>query len=247
VLPISTADVLVVALQSGIVPRGTRVQVFDQIYTVFLVLGTIVSIVVMGYMLVNAYKYRAGSKRAEKADVERPELGEIPQGGGGGKKLFLSFSLSAIIVISLIVWTYGTLLYVEANPPVEDPANQENTVVVKVVGHQFFWEYVYQDVPGHEAGVSVNNNLRVPEGAAVKLVVTSADVFHNYGVPSLRVKSDAIPGQTTETWFIADQVGRYPAHCYELCGVGHSFMDGNVTVMEQSDFDQWYDSQNASA
>lgn len=245
-LSISTTELLLVALQSGIVPRGSRVQVFQQIYQVFLVLGTIVSIVVMGYMLLNAYRYRAGSEKAEKADVERPQLGEIPQGGGGGKKLFLSFSLSAVIVISLIVWTYGTLLYVEQNPPVEDPT-RANTMVVEVTGVQFQWNFRYIDVPGHEDNLSVSNNLVVPKGAAVKLLVTSNDVFHNFGVPSLRVKADAIPAQTTETWFLADQTGRYPAHCYELCGVGHSYMDGNVTVVEQNTFDQWYTNKQAAS
>lgn len=239
-------DALLVVLQNGVVPRGSRVEVFRQIYQVFLVLGTIVSIVVLGYMLVNAYRYRASGEPSESDAVARPKLGEIPQGGGGGKKLFLSFSLSAIVVISLIVWTYGTLLYVEQNPPVEDPEEGDFIMEVNVTGVQFQWTFEYRTVPGHQDGLEVTNNLVVPNGADVKLYVTSTDVFHNFGVPSLRVKADAIPKETTETWFTAEQVGRYPAHCYELCGVGHSYMDGNVTVLEKSEFDKWYASKNVS-
>lgn len=219
---------------------------FQRIYLVFLALGTLVSIVVIGYMLLNAYKYRDSRADAGKDDADRPQVGELPQGGGGGKKLFLSFSLSAIIVISLIVWTYGTLLYVEQGPSAGDVGNGEE-MEVTVIGHQFFWEFQYTNVSGHENGVTTQNTLRVPKGVAVRLKVTSADVFHNFGVPSLRVKSDAIPGRTTDSWFMANETGRYHAACYELCGVGHSDMEGEVIVVEQDQFDQWYSSQNASA
>lgn len=244
--PITAAGLLVAPLQSGLVPRGTRVEVFQQIYLIFLGLGTLVGIIVIGYMLLNAYKYREGRPDMGDDDVDRPQLGELPQGGGGGKKLFLSFSLSAIVVISLIVWTYGTLLYVEEGPNTGEIEGEEQ-MVVKVVGHQFYWQFQYMNVPGQQSGVETENTLRVPKGVAVQLRVTSGDVFHNFGVPSLRVKSDAIPGRTTDSWFIANETGRYHAACFELCGVGHSSMIGEVIVMEQQRFDQWYASQNVTA
>src|SRR6056297_3021582 len=117
----------VVPLQlDQLLPRGTRVDVFAQIYWVFLALGTLVGVVVIGYMLYNAWKYRDDGPRNEST-VDRPQLGEIPEGGGKGRKLFISFSLSAIIVVSLIVWTYAMLLYVEQGtsaPTVEDGGSQ---------------------------------------------------------------------------------------------------------------------------
>jgi cytochrome c oxidase subunit 2 len=221
------------------VPRGTRAYVFDQIYTVFLVLGTLVGIVVIAYMLQKAYKYRA-SAHTEADDDDRPSLGEIPTGGGGGRKLFVSFAFSAIIVISLISWTYLTLLYVD-NP---DPQGAEDAVEVEVVGHQFYWEFVYAN--GH----SESGTLRVPEDTRVELRVTSADVFHNFGVPELRAKADAIPGQTTSTWFVGDETGTYRAVCYELCGSGHSYMNAEVQVMEEDAYRSWYantSGENSSA
>ena len=224
----STSPVVAPLQLGGIVPTGSRVNVFQQIYWVFLILGTIVGVIVIGYMLYNAYKYRAGRDGADDG-YEGPQLGEIPQGGGGGKKLFLSFSLSAIVVISLIIWTYGTLLYVE-----NAPAQEQDELTVEVVGSQFAWQFNYEN------GRSTNNELRVPADRMVKLRVTSADVFHNFGVTELRVKSDAMPGQYTETWFIAEETGEYTARCYELCGAGHSLMTAQVIVMEPSAFDDWY-------
>lgn len=218
----------------GIVPRGTRVEVFSQIFTVFLWLGTLVGIVVISYMLYKAYKYRAGGA-GEKAEVERPSLGELPTGGGGGKKLFLSFGLSTIIVVSLIVWTYGTLLYVETSAATETAESLE----VEVVGYQFGWQYTYPN--GATSGT-----LRVPKGERIQLKVTSRDVFHNYGIPSQRVKADAIPGKVTDTWFEPTETGTYKAQCYELCGVGHSYMESQVIVMEPEAFQQWYANTSAA-
>lgn len=229
------ARVLGVLLQSGIVPRGSRETVFNQIYTVFLVLGTLVGIVVIGYMLWKAYKYRA-SAVPDDGEEDRPSLGELPSGSGGGRKLFLSFALSTIIVVSLIVWTYGTLLYVEQDAVTGDAT--EN-MEIQVEGYQFGWGFIYP------SGVVTNGTLRVPKGTEIRLRVTSTDVFHNFGIPALKVKTDAIPGQTTETWFIADETGTYRAQCYELCGAGHSYMNAKVIVMERSAWQDWH--QNAVA
>ncbi|WP_135827165.1 cytochrome c oxidase subunit II [Halorussus ruber] len=217
----------VVLQQGGIVPKGTRVEVFRQIFTVFLALGTLVGVVVVGYMVYNAYKYRDGDGRGD--DPDAPRLGELPTGGGGGRKLFLSFGLSTIIVVSLIAWTYGTLLYVEENPPGEEG----ETTNIEVVGFRFGWEFVYPN--GHSA-----STLRVPENETIRLSVTSDDVFHTFGVPDLRVKTDAIPGQTTDTWLRADETGTYEARCFELCGAGHSYMTAEVVVMEPDEYEAWY-------
>ena len=217
----------------GIVPRGTRVNVFQEIFQVFLLLGTLVGVVVIGYALWNAYKYRAGADAGEKGDGERPQLSESPQGGGGGNKRLVSFSISAIIVISLVIWTYGTLLYVET-AAAEEQAQTGDVLEVEVTGFQFGWRFTYPN------GYQTTGTLRVPEDQTVKIRVTSDDVFHNFGVPGLRVKSDALPGQYTETWFRGDKTGTYEAQCYELCGAGHSYMTAEIVVMEPDAFEEWY-------
>jgi cytochrome c oxidase subunit 2 len=227
------------ALQlGGLIPRGSRVVIFQQIYWVFLLLGTLVGIVVIGYTLWKAYKYRDRGDQADESGLERPELGEVPQGGGGGRKLFLSFSLSAVIVITLIIWTYGTLLYVETAP-----AQEADALEIEIVGFQFGWEFHYPN--GYVATSTADEPLRVPTNRMVAMSVTSDDVFHNFGIPELRVKSDAIPGQTTDTWFRANEPAEYTARCYELCGAGHSFMTADVVVMEEEAFDEWYANTSA--
>jgi cytochrome c oxidase subunit 2 len=208
-------------------------EVFNSIFVVFLGLGTLVGVVVITYTLYNAYKYRYQEDNDPDPDADRPELGELPHSGGKGKKLFLSFGLSAIIVLSLIVWTYASLIYIETQPA---QATEEGADVldVDVEGYQFGWDFTYPN--GH-----TTSTLYVPADTVINLSVTSRDVFHNFGIPDQRVKTDAIPGQTTNAWFVAEETGSTEAACYELCGQGHSYMNAEVVVMEPDEFDDWYE------
>jgi cytochrome c oxidase subunit 2 len=212
-------------------------EIFPSIYRVFVVLGTIVGVVVITYMIYNAYKYRAGAEH--ELDIDRPQLGELPEDEGGGRKLAISLSLSALIVIGLIGWTYIALQDVEGGVP--DPSEDIN---VRVEGFRFGWQFIYPN--GH-----TSTTLRVPEGRPVTLNVTSRDVIHNFGIPEFNIKTDAIPGQTTDIYFVAPETGNYTAQCFELCGTGHSQMEAKVVVMEPEEYDKWYastgseDSSNA--
>lgn len=229
-IPSQAAGVVSALLgQAGGAPKSPEQQ-FGEIFIVFTILGTLVGIVVIGYTLLNAYKYRDGAGTGEKADVTRPKPGQIPSGSGGGKKLFLSFGISAFIVLSLVIWTYSALLYVETTPDEQEP-----DITVEVVGSQFSWQFIYPN--GHQEV----DTLVVPEDQLVKVEVSTADVFHSFGIPEFRVKADAMPGHTQESWFVPDETGQnFEAPCYELCGSGHSRMRANVTVLSQEEFEDWY-------
>ncbi|MFC4407450.1 cytochrome c oxidase subunit II [Haloarchaeobius iranensis] len=217
-------------------PDGTRAELFGRIFEVFLILGTVVGVVAVGYMLYNAYKYRDdGTTQVEETgDVGRPTLGELPEGGGHGRKLLLSFTLSAIIVISLILWTYWALLYVEAGAAQPAEPEMEDGTTVEVTGYQFGWEFEYPN------GNTTDGTMYVPEGERVQIVVTSSDVMHNFGIPAFKTKTDAIPGQTTSTWFGPVEDGEYTIKCYELCGAGHSYMTGTVEVIDPAEYERMF-------
>jgi len=215
----------------------TTQDVFSSIFEVFLVLGTAVGVVVVAYTLYHALKYRETAEDPYAEKVTRPRMGELPTGGKGGRKVFYSFGISAVIVISLIGWTFLQLSYIENGPDIEG----EEDIEVTVEGYRFGWTFIYPN--GYEA-----STLRVPQDRIVRLDVTSRDVFHNFGIPDLRVKTDAVPGQTTSAWFTAEETGTYEAKCYELCGSGHSMMTADVVVMEQDDYREWYNgTQNETA
>ena len=76
----------------------------------------------------------------------------------------------------------------------------------------------------------------VPVGAVVKVIVTSNDVIHAWGVPAFWIKIDAVPGRLNETWFRADRPGVYYGVCYELCGARHGYMPIAVEVVSREQF-----------
>jgi len=216
----------------------SRAEIFQSIFAVFLALGALVGAVVIGYTLYNAYRNRVDGNEFDDAAVsaaseERPRVGDLPSGGGGGRKLFLSFAISAVIVVGLILWTYSALLYVEGQPNTADAER------IEVTGEDFTWQFEYDN------GATTVNELRVPANERVLLRATSGDVWHTFGIPEKHVKTDAIPGQTSTTWFDTGETGEYRAECFELCGTGHSGMTATVIVMEPEAYERWLANQTS--
>jgi cytochrome c oxidase subunit 2 len=144
----------------------------------------------------------------------------------------------------------------------------EDLIDVKVIGHQWWWEYEYLDhtvevdgkpqtitvesryVPEDQltedsAGYlrAVDNPLVLPVGKKVRFLHTSADVLHAFWVPELAVKKDAIPGYVTETWVDLNREGRFSGQCAELCGTWHSRMPIEVEVVSEDKYNNWVEEQ----
>jgi cytochrome c oxidase subunit 2 len=127
---------------------------------------------------------------------------------------------------------------------------------VKVIGHQWWWEYEYLDhdltvesryVPKEQSGDlylrEVDNRLVLPTGTKIRFLHTSADVLHAFWVPELAVKKDAIPGYITETWVELTREGLFRGQCAELCGTWHSRMPIVVESVSPERFDAWVKEQ----
>lgn len=112
-------------------------------------------------------------------------------------------------------------------------AAPSDAMEVNVTGKQWLWEMQYLD------GRRLTNELVVPKGKPVKLIMTSKDVLHSFFIPHFRVKQDVIPNTYTSLWFEATQVGEFPVYCAEYCGTAHSKMLAKVRVLEPEDFEAW--------
>lgn len=106
-------------------------------------------------------------------------------------------------------------------------------MTIKVTARQWSWLFSYEN--GRQ-----NDDLRVPVGKPVKMLITSADVIHSFYVPAFRIKEDCVPKMETYLWFTATEVGTYDVFCTEYCGLGHSGMVSRVIVMPEKEFDTWY-------
>jgi cytochrome c oxidase subunit 2 len=85
----------------------------------------------------------------------------------------------------------------------------------------------------------VDNPLVVPVNRKIRIITTASDVIHSFGVPSLGIKQDAIPGFVRDTWFRAERVGDFYGQCYELCGKEHAYMPIHVKVLSAQDYTAW--------
>ncbi|MCP4127644.1 MAG: cytochrome c oxidase subunit II [Gammaproteobacteria bacterium] len=134
----------------------------------------------------------------------------------------------------------------------------EKLLDVKVIGHQWWWEFEYLDheikvesrfVPKDKAGDgylrAVDNHLVLPTNTKIRFLHTSADVIHAFWVPELGFKKDAIPGYITETWSELKREGVFRGQCAEICGTWHSRMPIVVEAVSPERFRQWLKEQNA--
>src|SRR5918997_4257410 len=110
---------------------------------------------------------------------------------------------------------------------------------IYVVGKQWMWKVQ------HMGGQHEINELHVPVGKPVKLIMGSEDVLHSYFIPAFRVKADVIPGRYNTLWFQATKPGSYHLFCAEYCGTRHSGMIGSVIAMEPAAYQAWLDGGRA--
>jgi cytochrome c oxidase subunit 2 len=129
--------------------------------------------------------------------------------------------------IAMVMFAWGAKVFFDLYRP---PAG---AMEVFIVGKQWMWK------AQHAEGQREINELHVPVGRPVKLVMGSEDVIHSYYIPAFRVKADVIPGRYNSLWFTATKPGRYRLFCAEYCGTKHSGMVGWITAMEPLDYQAW--------
>lgn len=108
----------------------------------------------------------------------------------------------------------------------------KNSYPINVIAQKWKWLFEYPN--GH-----VDEDLHVPVGRPVQLVMSSQDVIHGFYVPAFRVQMDVVPGRYTKTWFQASQAEEYPLYCAQYCGEGHSRMLAKVVVHPPGEFEKW--------
>ncbi len=186
----------------------------DNLYFFLLAVGTFFSLLIAGLIVYYAWRYR---RRA-------PD--EIGVSIHGGLALELTWTIiPALITVVMFVWG-SSVFFAQQRPP-------DETINIYVVGKQWMWKFQHLD------GQREINELHVPVGRAVKLIMTSEDVIHDVFVPAFRVKADVLPGRYTSIWFEATKPGRYHLFCAEYCGTRHSGMTGEVVVLEPNDYQTW--------
>jgi cytochrome c oxidase subunit II len=156
----------------------------------------------------------------------RKSAGEIGVPIHGDMRLEIIW-LVVPLLLALTMFAGGAVVYVDFRRPPMD------TLDVYVIGKQWMWK------SQQPTGLKEINELHVPVGRNIKLILASEDVIHNFSVPDFRVKMDVVPGHYNTMWFRPTKPGKYHFFCSQYCGTNHALMGGWVTVMEPSDYEAW--------
>jgi cytochrome c oxidase subunit 2 len=144
------------------------------------------------------------------------------------------------IVLPVAVLT-ALLVYGFSLTQTTNKASGEPALRIDVVGEQWWWRIAYVGEDG--ARIASANEISIPIGQEVELVLTSADVIHSFWVPSLGGKVDMIPGRVNRLAIHATRPGIYRGQCAEYCGGAHAWMGLTVVALDGAAFDDWLRAQ----
>ena len=187
--------------------------VMDRVFSVVLVICSAIFLLVVGVMVLFVVRYRF-----------RP--GRLPEPSPSHNAWLETMWTTIPVLIVAVIFYQGFTAYLamQTAPP--------NCYDLRVSARQWAWQFIYPN--GH-----VDENLHVPAGEPVRLIMTSQDVIHGLWIPALRVKQDVVPGRYSTLWFQADNPGSYNLLCTQYCGDDHSQMLASLVVHPRKDYDAW--------
>ena len=193
----------------------------DGIYFFMLAVAAFFSLLIAALVVLFAIKYR----RRHKGEVGAAIHGSLP--------LELLWTIIPFL-ITMVMFGWGAKVFFNLYRP---PAG---AMEIYIVGKQWMWKAQHMD------GLREINELHVPVGRPVKLIMGAEDVLHSFYIPAFRVKADVIPGRYNVLWFTATKPGRYHLFCAEYCGTKHSGMIGWIYAMEPTAYQTWLSGGSAS-
>jgi cytochrome c oxidase subunit 2 len=195
-----------------------------------------VTVVVAILLLVAVLRKRADPTLASPsaADSTNPRAHLV----SGLSWIYVGLAITVVILLVAFSATVVTLARTDSAP--SRPA-----LTLDITAHQWWWEVRVDDsIPSDEFVTA--NEVHVPVGVPVRLLLQSQDVIHSFWVPELFGKTDVIPGQINQAWFEATKAGTYRGACTEYCGLQHAHMAFAITAVPQATYDKWAAAQRES-
>jgi len=188
-----------------------------------LAVATFVFVVVEAILIWSIVRYR-----------ERPNS-PMPRQTHGNNTVEIIWTIApSIFLFAVLVGTIYTMF------GLSQPAGR--ALNVQVVGHQWWWEFDYEN-----EHITTADELVVPVGVVIHLDLKSENVIHSFWVPQLTGKTDVVPGHDNTKWFQADKPGTYRGLCTEYCGLQHANMQLFVVAKAPDDYQTWLRGQQAVA
>jgi cytochrome c oxidase subunit 2 len=227
-------------LQDAATPVMEQVQDF---HNLLLVIITAITIFVLVLMLYTGWRFHE-TRNPTPSKTTHNTVIEV-----------LWTAVPVIILVVIAIPSFKLLYYQDQVVDAE--------MTVKAIGRQWYWSYEYPDhggfafdafmiedsdidpSKGELRQLSTNQAVVLPVDTNVRILITSSDVLHSFAMPSMGVKTDAVPGQLNETWVRIQEEGLYYGQCSELCGVRHNAMPIEIKAVSKEEFDSWIETQQA--
>jgi len=202
-------------------PKSPNAERINDSYVWISIFAVAIFVLVEGALILFIVKYR---RRGRPRSAEGPQI-------HGATRLELIWTAIPVLILAAIA---GFIFY--KLPGIQDVPSAKaegGPLKIRVDAHQFYWQFTYPN-----GSVSIDE-MHAPVNHVVRVEIHSHDVDHSWWIPQLGGKFDAIPGDPTETWFKAEQVGTYKGRCGEFCGVLHAEMHAKVVVESRDEYDAW--------
>lgn len=232
----AAADYWQMNMHKGVTPLSH--DMYD-LHMVAIVICAVIGVLVFGVMIYSLIHHRKSK-------------GHVPASFHDNTRLEIVWTIIPfLILVGLAIPATKVLIRLEDS--------SESDVTIKIVGHQWKWQYEYLDQgiqffsnlstpyaqmqnkapKGQWYLLEVDKPLVLPIHKKIRFLVTSNDVVHSWWVPELGVKRDAIPGFMHEAWARIQKPGVYRGQCAELCGINHAFMPIVVHAVTDKQFNEW--------
>ena len=223
-------------------PASNLARDIDQLHQVIMWLIIVIFVGVFGFMFWSVYAHRKSK-------------GHVAEQFHENTTVEILWTVIPALILVIIAWPVTKTVIAQKDTSAPD-------LTIKVTGYQWKWGYDY--IKGEGEGISfvsmlstpreqiegnapkgenylleVDNEVVVPVGKKVRVLVTAADVIHAWWLPAFGAKQDAIPGFLRDTWFRANEPGTYRGQCTELCGKEHGYMPIVVRVVSAEDYSKW--------
>jgi cytochrome c oxidase subunit 2 len=209
---------------SALAPAGPQAARLAGVVWAFIAVGAVVYVTVMVALI-------AGLRRRDRAAPDEKARLRIVTAAGG---------LTTLVLLVLLI------VSVRAGHGLNPMRGAHDTVTVRVIARQWWWEFQYPGAAPDQL-VTTANELRIPVGRPVLIELVSRDVIHSFWVPSLHGKRDLIPGHDSTTYIQADRPGTFRGQCAEFCGAQHAKMGFLVIAQPESAFQAWLAEQRRPA
>jgi len=218
--------------QSALDAAGIQAERLQDLWWLFFYITAAVYLIVMAVLLIALFRNKKVDERTppevEPDEARETRIGYIVKG---------AVAVTVVTLFALMITSFRT------GKAINSMAETPPAVAIKITGHQWWWEVEYQDEKTPSNNVLTANEIHVPVGQPVKLMLQSNDVIHSIWLPNFHGKKDLVPNYPTTFYFSADKPGVYWGQCAEFCGYQHAKMRFTVVAETPEEYQSWYQAQ----